>query len=446
MQRSLSSSAADHQHCYRPSPTTRRHLPVHLTYNNTNDYDASDTDSPQHRTGLQRTLSTSSVSSTSSLAGSAAYRILPVRYSSVDRNLQKVPVATADERGINVRILLDRPPRAPHRRRHHHQREEHHRQHMMKDSLHYGSCPVLDKNHRAPPTLLRPSNITYIETRSIVRGCSNDQLSKTDASTGMLHGPSRLRHLSLDTNTLPRTRVIRESRARPTSSSHTLSQFTALTVPLFLIRRASRTISSPKQVASKTFAIRFVRNTSPPFITNFARRSINRRITRRISSPRRRSIRTSSTRSASVPSKIFFFFSRLNTADTALNLMTHLTTTLIECETRLASQTSLTDDENEIRQQLDNLIELQNHLHALEKSIAELLVQSKQLANDRLSRISDQLAFRWKQMTLEINQRFAHRVQELVRSRSSYSGSDRCCRFSSPTARFEPSSNRKSVH
>ena len=126
--------------------------------------------------------------------------------------------------------------------------------------------------------------------------------------------------------------------------------------------------------------------------------------------------------------------------------MTHLTTTLIECETRLASQTSLTDGEHEIRQQLDNLIELQNHLHALEKSIAELLVQSKQLANDRLSRISDQLAFRWKQMTLEINQRFARRTPKPRLFARCSSGSDRCCRFSSPKARFSPSSNRKSVH
>ena len=296
MQRSLSSSAADHLNCYRSSPTTRRHLPVHLTYNNTNDYDASDTDS-QHRTGLQRTLSTSSVSSTSSLGASAAYRILPVRYSSVDRNLQKVPVATVDERGINVRIHLDRPPRAPHhhhrRRRRHHHTEEHHRAHMMKDSQHYGSCPVLDKSHRAPPIILRPSNITYIETRSIVRGCSNDQLSKT----GRLDGQSRSRDLSLDTNSLPRTRVIDERRIE-TDFSHAQSSTVRNVhfISVSLIRRASRTISSPKQVASKIFAIRFVRNTSPPFITNSARRSINRRITRRISSPRRRSIRTSSIR------------------------------------------------------------------------------------------------------------------------------------------------------
>ncbi len=96
---------------------------------------------------------------------------------------------------------------------------------------------------------------------------------------------------------------------------------------------------------------------------------------------------------------------RLNIADKALNLLNNLTTQLIELETRLTSQTSLIDDENHIHRQLNELNDLNNHIQILEKSITELLILSKQLNNDRLIRISEQLATRWKQIMTEITQR-----------------------------------------
>jgi hypothetical protein len=96
----------------------------------------------------------------------------------------------------------------------------------------------------------------------------------------------------------------------------------------------------------------------------------------------------------------------LNIADATLNLLNNLTSQIIELETRLAYQTTLIDDENHIHRQLNDLNNLNNHIQILEKSITELLIQSKQLNNDRLIRISEQLAKRWKQILSEINQRF----------------------------------------
>jgi hypothetical protein len=96
----------------------------------------------------------------------------------------------------------------------------------------------------------------------------------------------------------------------------------------------------------------------------------------------------------------------LDIADTALSLVTDLTSHIIELETRLASHTPLIDDETYIHRQLDDLNELDNHLQSIEKAIKELLIQSKQLGNERLVRISDQLASRWKQISAEIHQRF----------------------------------------
>ncbi len=105
---------------------------------------------------------------------------------------------------------------------------------------------------------------------------------------------------------------------------------------------------------------------------------------------------------------VFFYFIlfRLNIADATLNLLNNLTSQIIELETRLAYQTTLIDDENHIHRQLNDLNNLNNHIQILEKSITELLIQSKQLNNDRLIRISEQLAKRWKQILSEINQRF----------------------------------------
>ncbi len=195
MQRSFSSSYVDHQHNYRSSTATCRHLPVRLVYNNGNDYYLSDTDS-YHQTHLQHASSTSSFSSTNSTC-SANYYILPVRYSSVDRIL---PRRKANERGISIRINFDRP---------------HHRKRMTKEHQQFRSCPVL----HGSSTSLGPSNITYIETRSIVRGCSTDQVNKNNHSSSMIipersipKSPitnTRIKHIPLNTNFLS-TRVIRE--------------------------------------------------------------------------------------------------------------------------------------------------------------------------------------------------------------------------------------------
>ncbi|CAF5107318.1 unnamed protein product, partial [Rotaria magnacalcarata] len=78
---------------------------------------------------------------------------------------------------------------------------------------------------------------------------------------------------------------------------------------------------------------------------------------------------------------------------------------MIEIETQLLSQSSPIDDENYFHRQLNELNELHNHLKNLEKSINELLKQSEQLNNEKLSSISEQLASRGKQTTLEIIQR-----------------------------------------
>jgi hypothetical protein len=92
----------------------------------------------------------------------------------------------------------------------------------------------------------------------------------------------------------------------------------------------------------------------------------------------------------------------LDISDITLNLINNLTTQLIELETRLASQPSLIDDENSIHRQLNDLNAFNNHLQIIEKSVTELLKQTK---NERLIRITEQLTIRWKQIISEINQR-----------------------------------------
>lgn len=96
---------------------------------------------------------------------------------------------------------------------------------------------------------------------------------------------------------------------------------------------------------------------------------------------------------------------RLDAADAALNLLNNLTSQIIELETRLVSQTALIDDEDYIHRQLSDLHELNIHFQTLEKSVKELLRHSEQLSNERLTRISEQLATRWKRITSEIYQR-----------------------------------------
>ncbi|CAF4448591.1 unnamed protein product, partial [Adineta steineri] len=137
---------------------------------------SSDTDA-HHPINLQRTSSTSSFCSTSS-TGSASYRILPVRYSSVDRVVQKPAIISANKRGINVRIRFERPRYHSHHHHHQHHRdhqhtEEHERRyhrehreehehryerHTTKQHEQYSSCPTLNKN-------LETSNTTVSNQR-----------------------------------------------------------------------------------------------------------------------------------------------------------------------------------------------------------------------------------------------------------------------------------------
>lgn len=214
MQRSLSSSSANYQHY-------NRLIPIEFVSNRKNDYYSSDSDS-HNRMNIQRTSSTSSFSSSTS-TNSANYRILPVRYSSVDRVLQKPAEVTSNKHGINVRIHFRRPHHHHHRHRQEHTEEyEHHRKsHMTKQEERYNSCPILNKNLFYTNSQ-RPSNIKYIETRSIVRVHSSDQLNKnTHSTTLIIRRPSlppkivpiRIKHIPLDTHSMFKpiiSRVIRE--------------------------------------------------------------------------------------------------------------------------------------------------------------------------------------------------------------------------------------------
>lgn len=236
MQRSFSASSANYQHYNIPSDQINRPVPIELTSNKRKDNYSSDSES-HHQTYLQRTSSASSFTSTSS-TGSASYRILPVRYSSVDRVIQKPPIVTANERGINVRIHFDHPRHRHHHHRHqnHHteQHEHHHKKHRSTHQEQYESCPALNKDIQESSSAIsasgqqRPSNIKYIETRSIVRGFSNDQLNKNNHSSTLIirqqslpplpkPAPQKIRtrvkHIPLDTYLKFKpiiTRVIRE--------------------------------------------------------------------------------------------------------------------------------------------------------------------------------------------------------------------------------------------
>ena len=217
MQRSYSSSAANSQ------PPPNRFIPIRPDPNKRNAHYASDSES-QNQANLQRTSSTSSFSSSSSQS-SANYRILPVRYSSVDRVQTNLPIITANEHGINVRIRFDRP----HCHHHHHQHRQEHteeyehyrKKHLSKDEDHYNSCPILTKN-TTQANYPRPSNINYIATRSIIRGHSSEQLNRGRHSTTLIIRrpslqmlPPRIKHIPLDTHSMFKpvsTRVIRENK------------------------------------------------------------------------------------------------------------------------------------------------------------------------------------------------------------------------------------------
>jgi hypothetical protein len=74
---------------------------------------------------------------------------------------------------------------------------------MTKEHQHYGSCPVLDGNSQKL-TSIGPSNITCIETRSIVRNHSKSMNIPKSPITN-----TRIKHIPLNSNCLS-TRVIRE--------------------------------------------------------------------------------------------------------------------------------------------------------------------------------------------------------------------------------------------
>jgi hypothetical protein len=78
---------------------------------------------------------------------------------------------------------------------------------MTKEHQEFGSCPVLDGSNRKSTSLGR-SNITYIETRSIVRGSSIDQINKNNHLSSMIIR-SPIKHIPLNTNIIS-TRIIRE--------------------------------------------------------------------------------------------------------------------------------------------------------------------------------------------------------------------------------------------
>lgn len=241
MQRSFSTSSADYQHYHKFSEITNRYIPTDANLQKHKQHYSSDMDFHTN-TNLQRTASASSCTSTTS-TNSANYRILPVRYSSVDRVMHKPPTVTANEHGINVRIHFKYPHHHHRHRRQYEEieerqyREQHehkHEKHLTKQHEQYSSCPTLNKTQQDSNILLknpkRPSNINYIETRSVIRGYSTDQLNNTNNHSSTLiirhdslpqmlrKTPSQLfhtqiKHFPLDTHSKFQpiiTRVIRE--------------------------------------------------------------------------------------------------------------------------------------------------------------------------------------------------------------------------------------------
>ncbi|CAF2417563.1 unnamed protein product [Rotaria sp. Silwood2] len=407
MQRSFSTTSADSQHYSRSLGTKERSVPIQLVFNKNKDYYSSDTDS-HRQTYLQRTPSTSSFCS-SSTASSANYRILPVRYTSVDRVLERPAIITANQHGINVRIHFKKP-HSHHYRHHHHHHHHHHeddyqhteeheyyyKKHLTKDGQHYGSCPVLNNNNiyiqNSNTTLnnqRRRSNIKYIETRSIVRGYSSDQLNKNNHSSTLI-----IRHQSLPPLTIkPSPRIIR------TKIKH---------IPLDLY-------SKFKPIMTRDFENDLLSQASRiKDIRNLVRQEYN--------SSSHQELRSLVNQTSDYAQDLFTiskdYSDKLDIAETTLSLVTDLTSHIIELETRLASHTPLIDDEQYIHRQLDDLNELDKQLQSIEKSIKELLTQSKQLGNDKLIRISEQLTSRWQQINSEINQRNRSIAQCLETHRS----------------------------
>ncbi|CAF3599478.1 unnamed protein product [Adineta steineri] len=394
MERSLSMSSDNYQHLNKSSASsTSRSIPIRLVTDKNTDYYSSDTDA-HHPINLQRTSSTSSFCSTSS-TGSASYRILPVRYSSVDRVVQKPAIISANKRGINVRIRFERPRYHSHHHHHQHHRdhqhtEEHERRyhrehreehehryerHSTKQHEQYSSCPTLNKNLETSNTTVSnrryPSNINYIATRSVVRGYSSEQLNNNNHSTTLIIrrqslpsitpvAHTRIKHIPLDTHSLFKPIITHDFEND-------------------LLSQASR-IKDIRNIVRQDFI-----------------------------SSSHQELRSSVNQASDHAQDLFTisknYSEKLDIVDTALSLVTDLTSHIIELETRLASYTPLFDDETHIHRQLAELNELNNRSQSLEKSIKELLTQSQQLGNEKLNRTSEQLISRWKQINSEINQR-----------------------------------------
>ncbi|CAF3366835.1 unnamed protein product [Rotaria socialis] len=406
MQRSFSTSSADHQHYRKSSGMASQFVPIQINLNKGKDYSLPDIDLHQ-MANLQRTSSSSSFASSTS-SNSANYRILPVRYSSVDRVVDKPPIITANEHGINVRIHFKYPHR--HRRRHHQQQQQQqyeqieesqhtekhesfHEKRLTKEHEQYGSCPVLNKTGLNSNSLSvnpsRQSNIKYIETRSIIRTCSTDRLDKNTHSSTLV-----IRHQSLPpvSKKSPPKILLTRIKHIPLETSANFQPITTRDFENDLLSQASR--------------IKDIRN--------LVRQDYN--------SSSHHELRSLVNQTSDYAQDLFTaskeYSDKLDMADTALSLVSDLTSHVTELETRLAYHTPLIDDEQYIHRQLDDLGELDGPLESIEKSIKELLIHSKQLGNDRLIRISEQLASRWQQINSEINQRKRSITQCLETGRS----------------------------
>ncbi|CAF1012011.1 unnamed protein product [Rotaria sp. Silwood1] len=407
MRRSSSTTSADYQHDSRSLGTKERSVPIQFVFNKNKDYHSSDMDS-HRQTYLPRTSSTSSFCSTST-ASSANYRILPVRYSSVDRIINKPATITANKHGINVRIRFIKPHSHSHHHHHHHYYDRHHdyqhteeheyyyKKYLTKEHQHYGSCPVLNNNSNIQDSFSilnnqrRRSNIKNVETRSIVRNYSSEQLNKYNHSSTLI-----IRHQSLP--------PLAVKRPAPPRIIHTHIKH----IPL-------DTYSKFKPILTRDFENDLLSQASRiKDIRNVVRQEYN--------SSSHQELRSLVNQTSDHAQDLFTiskdYSDKLDIGETTLNLVTDLTSHIIELETRLASHTPLIDDEQYIHRQLDDLNELDKQLQTIEKSIKELLIQSKQLGSDRLIRISEQLTSRWQQIDSEINQRKRSIAQCLETHRS----------------------------
>ncbi|CAF0847061.1 unnamed protein product [Rotaria sordida] len=399
MPRSSSITSDDYPQYPRSSRTKERSVPIELVFNRNKDYYSSNIN--PHR---RRTSSISSFCS-SSTASSANYRILPVRYSSVDRIIEEPATVTADKHGIYVRIHFIKP-RAHHHHHHHHhyyqhehsyQRTEEHEYYDRKEHQRYGSCPVLNNNNiqYSNSTLnnqRRQSNRRYLEVPSISRGSSSDQLNRNNHSSTLI-----IRHQSL-----PPSNVKQPPSNVKQPPSLTVKQPSPLIIHTKITHIPLDTYAKFKPIMTRDFENDLLSQASRI-------KDIRNKVRQEYNSSSHQELRSLVNQTSDYAQDLFTiskdYSDKLDIAETTLNLVTDLTSHIIELETRLASHTPLIDDENYIHRQFDDLNELEKQLQSIEKSIKELLIQSKQLGNDKLIRISEQLTSRWQQMNSEINQR-----------------------------------------